>query len=43
MNMTKLDKLKAHLKRWHDQKNITEATDICAWLYSELIKEDDET
>lgn len=42
MNMTKLDKLKAHLKRWHEQKNITEATDICAWLYVELIKEDDE-
>ena len=42
MKMTKLDKLKAHLKRWHDQKNIAEASDICAWLYAELIKEDDE-
>lgn len=42
MKMTKLDKLKAHLKRWHEQKNLTEATDICAWLYAELIKEDDE-
>ena len=39
MKMTKLDKLKAHLKRWHEQKNITEATDICTWLYKELITE----
>ncbi len=38
MKMTKLDKLKAHLKRWHDQKSITEASDICAWLYKELIE-----
>lgn len=41
MKMTKLEKLKAHLKRWHDQKNIAEASDICAWLYSELIEEEE--
>ena len=37
MKPTKLDKLKAHLKKWHEERNITEATDICAWLYKELI------
>lgn len=41
MKMTKLEKLKAHLKRWHDQKSLAEASDICAWLYSELIEEEE--
>lgn len=38
---TKLDKLKAHLKKWVRTRSLTEASDICAWLYKELIKEDD--
>lgn len=38
---TKLDKLKAHLKKWEKTRSLTEASDICAWLYKELIKEDD--
>ena len=41
MKPTKLDKLKAHLKKWAKTKSLTEASDICAWLYKELIKEDD--
>lgn len=38
---TKLDKLKAHLKKWERTRSLTEARDICAWLYKELIKEED--
>ena len=35
---TKLDKLKAHLKKWARTRSLTEANDICAWLYKELIE-----
>lgn len=41
MKPTKLDKLKAHLKKWEKTRSLTEASDICAWLYKELIKEND--
>lgn len=41
MKLSKLDKLKAHLKKWDKTRSLTEASDICAWLYKELIKEDD--
>lgn len=37
MKPTKLDKLKAHLKKWVKTKSLTEASDICAWLHKELI------
>lgn len=38
MKLSKLDKLKAHLKKWEKTRSLTEASDICAWLYKELIE-----
>lgn len=37
MKPTKLDKLKAHLKKWEKTRSLAEASDICAWLHKELI------
>ena len=32
---------KEQIEHWHKTKSIREAADICAWLYKELIKEND--
>jgi hypothetical protein len=37
--MTKLDEFKVKLIQYNRTKSITEAHDICRWLYKELIKE----
>ena len=33
---TKMDALKYHLRKWHDTRSISEAADICDYLYKEL-------
>lgn len=37
--MTKLDELKVKLIQYNRTKSISEANDICHWLYKELVKE----
>lgn len=36
--MGKLTKLKVELIKYNRSKDLTTATDICKWLYKELIK-----
>lgn len=39
--MRKIDELKVSLVMWHCTKSVSEASDICEWLYEELIGGDD--
>ena len=36
--MSKLDELKINLIIWNRTREISKATDICAWLYQELVE-----
>lgn len=39
--MSKIDELKIMLTVWHRNRSVSEASDICTWLYGELIGGDD--
>ena len=41
MKPTKLDKLKAHLKKWAKTKSLTTAYDICEFLANNLNLEEE--
>lgn len=41
MKPTKLDKLKAHLKKWEKTRSLTEASDICEFLANNLNLEEE--